>query len=85
VKVLTSLGEELVYATSGGFVEVKDDKVILLADTAERKDEIDVDRAGAAKARAAKRISEREHETDVERARLALHRALNRLKIAGRE
>jgi F-type H+-transporting ATPase subunit epsilon len=85
VKVRTSQGEEYLYATSGGFVEVRENKVVLLADTAERSSEIDVDRATTARGRAEKRISEREKETDIDRARLALHRALNRLRIAGRE
>jgi F-type H+-transporting ATPase subunit epsilon len=85
VRLRNTNGEEFRYATSGGFVEVRDNNVIVLADTAERTDEIDVSRAEAARDRAAQRLAEREKETDFERARLALHRALNRLKIAGRD
>jgi len=82
VKILDAEGKELRYATSGGFVEVRDNKVIMLAETAERADEIDADRAKAAKARAQQRVSERRADIDMERARIALQRALNRLKVS---
>jgi F-type H+-transporting ATPase subunit epsilon len=85
VKVVDAAGQEIRYATSGGFVEVNDNKVVMLAETAERSDEIDVNRAEAARDRAKKRLGGERSEIDVERARLALHRALNRLKVAGRE
>jgi F-type H+-transporting ATPase subunit epsilon len=71
------------YAVSGGFLEVRNNNVVLLADTAECTDEIDRIRAEAARDRANKLIIERKPETDIERARLSLKRALNRLKIAG--
>jgi F-type H+-transporting ATPase subunit epsilon len=84
VKILDSSGKEFRYATSGGFVEVHDNKVVMLAETAERSDEIDVKRAESAKDRAQRRLSEKKIETDIERARVALQRALNRLKVAGK-
>jgi F-type H+-transporting ATPase subunit epsilon len=84
VKIVDVQGKELRYATTGGFVEVHDNKVIMLAETAERSDEIDINRAQAARDRAQKRLGEKKVETDVERARLALHRALNRLKVSGK-
>ncbi len=84
VKVVDANGKETRYATSGGFVEVRDNKVILLAETAERSDEIDVDRAKVSRDRAQNRIARRTVETDVDRARVALARALNRLKISER-
>ena len=84
VKVVDANGKETHYATSGGFVEVRDNKVVLLAETAERSDEIDADRAKISRDRAKKRIAERNVETDVDRARVALARALNRLKISGK-
>ena len=84
VKVVDSQGKETHYSTSGGFVEVRDNRVILLAETAERSDEIDVDRAKISRDRAQQRIAERKVETDVDRARVALARAINRLKISGR-
>jgi len=82
VKVVDAAGKEMHFATSGGFVEVNDNKVVMLAETAERSDEIDVNRAEAARDRAKKRLEGKRSEIDVERARLALHRALNRLKVA---
>ena len=81
VRVVDPTGAESRYATSGGFVEVNNNKVILLAETAERSDEIDVQRAEKAKERAAQRLREEER-IDEERARVALARAINRLKIA---
>lgn len=84
VKVLDSSGTEECYATSGGFAEVNSNKVILLAETAERSDNIDVKRAEEAKQRALERLAKTD-EIDEERARAALARALNRLKVAGRE
>ena len=82
VKLVEASGSEARFATSGGFVEVHDNKVILLAETAERSDEIDVTRAETAKERARKRLAAKTAEIDVDRARLALFRALNRLKVA---
>ena len=81
VKIIETSGTESHYAISGGFVEVRENKVILLAETAERIDEIDVERVKAARDRALKRIAEKYPETNIERAKLALYRALNRLKI----
>jgi F-type H+-transporting ATPase subunit epsilon len=82
VKLVDAEGNEHRYATSGGVVEVKDNKVILLAETAERSDEIDVERAEAARDRARKRLAKKSAEVDADRARLALFRALNRLKVS---
>ena len=82
VKLVDLEGNELHFAASGGVVEVHDNKVIMLAETAERSDEIDVTRAEAARDRARKRLAEKKAEIDIERARLALFRAMNRLKVA---
>jgi F-type H+-transporting ATPase subunit epsilon len=82
VKVVAPDGSTQHYATSGGFVEVRGNKVLLLAETAETSSEIDVARAEAARDRAKGRLSEKDPEVDLERARMALHRAINRLKIA---
>lgn len=76
-------GDETVFATSGGFVEVNKNHVIFLADTAEKKEEIDSKRAQAAKARAEDRLQKKEPGTDIDRARAALARAINRLKTTG--
>jgi F-type H+-transporting ATPase subunit epsilon len=83
VKITDIAGTDLKFAVSGGFVEVRENKVLLLAETAERSDEIDTDRAKAARDRAQQRIAEKKANIDIERAKLALYRALNRLKTAG--
>lgn len=82
VKFISSGGTEQRYATSGGFVEVKDNHVVMLAETAERANEIDVDRASAAQMRAQQRLTEKPPSLDVDRAHAALMRAMNRLRIA---
>lgn len=84
VKFVDAGGREVRYATSGGFVEVKDNHVVLLAETAERADEIDVARAKAAEERARKRLADTSKDIDVARAQAALARAVNRLRIAQR-
>jgi F-type H+-transporting ATPase subunit epsilon len=92
---LTTLGiGELMYrvghdgqflAVSGGFAEVRNDKVIVLADTAERPEEIDRARAERARERAERRLSGRsDDEVDYARALAALARAVARLMTAGR-
>jgi F-type H+-transporting ATPase subunit epsilon len=83
VKIKDASGTEFHYAISGGFVEVRENHVLLLAETAERTDEIDAQRAKSSRDRAQKRMAEKKSDIDFERARFALYRALNRLKIAG--
>jgi len=77
-------GKKFNIAISGGFLEVRDSKATVLATAAERAEEIDVERAEAAKQRAEQRLAARAPDLDVLRAELALKRALNRLKAAGR-
>lgn len=78
-------GRERYLAVSGGFAEVGNDKVIVLADTAERPDEIDRERAERARQRAEQRLTGRtQEEMDFTRAAAALARALLRLQVAGR-
>ncbi|REJ20528.1 MAG: F0F1 ATP synthase subunit epsilon [Paenibacillaceae bacterium] len=73
--------EQLV-AVNGGFVEVRKDKVVILAESAELPEDIDVERALAAKARAEQRLqAARQEEIDFRRAQLALMRAMNRLEV----
>ncbi len=67
-----------------GFAEVQPDHVTILAQIAERADEIDVPRAEAAKRRAEERLSKPGQEMDFERARIALLKALVRLQVATR-
>lgn len=77
--------EEFHLAVSGGFAEVHNDKVIVLADTAERPEDIDRARAERARERAESRLSGRsQEEIDYTRAMCALARALTRLQVAGR-
>src|SRR5699024_2698907 len=68
-------------AVSGGFLEVRPDKVTILAQSAERPGDIDIERARAAKERAEKRLQAKQDEIDFRRAELALKRALNRLEV----
>ncbi|MHB1125892.1 MAG: F0F1 ATP synthase subunit epsilon [Bacillota bacterium] len=75
-------GQSEKMAISGGFLEVFNNKVVLLSDTAELSTEIDVSRAERAKERAEQRLNQKEPETDFARAELALKRALARLRAA---
>jgi F-type H+-transporting ATPase subunit epsilon len=77
-------GNEHRYATSGGFVDVVKNQVIVLTETAERADEIDVSRAEAAKNRAAERLEKRVPRINTDRAKTAFQRAVNRLRVARR-
>ncbi len=78
----TRNGVDHYLAVHGGFAEVKDNVVIILADSAERAEEIDVSRAEAAKQRAEARLKKRDAELDVLRAEMALRRALTRIKTS---
>ena len=70
-------------AVSGGFAEVRNDKVIILADTAERPEEIDRARAERSRERAERRLSGRaQEEVDYARCQIALARAQTRLAVA---
>lgn len=70
-------------AVSGGFVEVNSNKVTVLAESAELKEEIDLQRALEAKKRAEERLAaEKKNAVDQIRAELALNRAVNRIKVA---
>ncbi len=78
--------EEYHVAMSGGFAEVRNDKVIILADVAEAPGDIDRARAERARDRAEARVSGRasQDEIDYARAMCALARALTRIQVAGR-
>ena len=67
-----------------GFAEIQPDRVTILAQIAERADEIDVARAEAAKKRAEERLTKPTLDMDFERARIAMMKALIRLQVASR-
>jgi F-type H+-transporting ATPase subunit epsilon len=71
-------------AIAFGFAEVQPDRVTILAQIAEKADEIDVARAEAAKKRAEERLSKPTTDMDFERARIAMLKALIRLQVASR-
>jgi F-type H+-transporting ATPase subunit epsilon len=73
--------EEQYMSISGGFLEVRPDKVIVLADACERAEEIDVERAEAAKRRAEEILKTKPPEVDTTAAEAALRRSLVRLKV----
>jgi len=77
-------GEESYISVSGGFLEVMGNKIIILADTAEHAEEIDLQRAEEALAKAQERIKTRAADIDLERAMAAARRSQARLKVARR-
>jgi len=77
--------DETYMAVTGGFLEVRPDKVIVLADACERAEEIDIARAEAAKQRAEEMLKAHRPEIDTARAEAALRRSLIRLKVAERK
>jgi F-type H+-transporting ATPase subunit epsilon len=85
VRVKKSGGQEDLIAVHGGFIEVRKEKVVVLAEAAELPEEIDVDRARAAKERAERRLSEKAENIDFTRAQIALQKAINRLRVSGRQ
>jgi len=75
-------GQDRYVFVSGGFAEVLPQKVTVLAESAERRRDIDVGRAKAALERAQKRLESKEAELDFERALDSLRRAQSRLSLA---
>src|SRR5690625_5155460 len=71
-------------AVNGGFLEVRPEKVTILAQSAEKSDDIDIDRAKRAKERAEKLLQSTSQDIDIKRAQLALHRAINRIEVANK-
>jgi len=87
ILTLRNDGEEQLLAVGGGFLQVYRDRVLILADAAERSDELDEQRADEARARAEAALKEaKEHPGSVqaEAAQLALRRSLVRLNVARR-
>ena len=77
-------GEDSFIVVSGGFMEVMPEKVTILADTAERLDEIDVERAEAALKAAEEQIAAAPANMDLERALASMRRSQARIKVARR-
>ena len=80
-------GKEQSIASSQGYMEVNSSEVTILVNTAELEDEIDVERALAAKERAQERLEKKSSEARIneKRAEMALRKALNRVNVAGRD
>ena len=76
--------EETTMAITGGFIEVRENRVTILADAAERGEEIDVARVEEARRRAEERLASREATVDMVQAETALKQALVRLKAVER-
>lgn len=74
-------GKERYLFINGGFAEVLPDTVTILAESAERRQDIDVERATKAKSRAEKRLAEKLKNIDLVRAEVSLRRAVHRLKL----
>ncbi|HUZ01915.1 MAG TPA: F0F1 ATP synthase subunit epsilon [Thermomicrobiaceae bacterium] len=71
-------------AVFGGFLEVAHNRVLVLADTAERAEEIDLARAESARQRAETRLADRVTDIDLARAELSLRRSMLRLRVGRR-
>ncbi len=70
---------------SEGFMEVMQDKTVILADTAEWPNEIDANRAKAAEERARERLQRKLSHIEYMRSQAALQRAITRLRVSGRK
>jgi len=84
VMVIKRGSDETEMAITGGFLEVREDKVTILADAAERAEEIDVSRAEEARRRAEQQLERRDSEADLVSAAAQLQKALLRLRVAER-
>ncbi len=74
--------EILRLAVNGGFLEVQPDKVTILAQSAEKPEDIDVERAKRAQERAERLLASQQSNVDHQRAKIALRRAMNRLDVS---
>lgn len=77
-------GKPIHFATMGGVFQLKDNEALILTPTAERAEEIDIQRAEEAKKRAQERIDANTADIDVERAEIALMRAIARVKASSK-
>jgi F-type H+-transporting ATPase subunit epsilon len=85
IKIVDVEGKTIEFATGGGTVEVRKNKLLVLADSVETTDEIDAERAKKSYDRAKERLSSsNKADIDMIRAELSLQRAINRMKFVGR-
>ena len=88
IKIIDGAGRDHHFATSGGFAEMRNNRLTVIAETVEAAEDIDIDRARRARTRAEERVHEaraaRNAEIDRARAEAALARAMNRISVAGR-
>ncbi len=77
-------GEEEAMAITGGFLEVRNDRIVILADAAERVEEIDIARAEEARRKAEEAIRDQSSAGDLAQTQASLQRALMRLRVAHR-
>jgi F-type H+-transporting ATPase subunit epsilon len=77
-------GTDVPMAISGGFMEVRPERVIILADAAERAEEIDIARAEEAKRRAEEQLAHPSTEVNIAVSQAALQRAISRLEVANK-
>ena len=82
IKYKDDKGQERYVFVSGGFAEALPDRVTILAESAERRKNIDLERASGALERAQERIEKTNEDIDFARAKAALERALHRIKLA---
>ncbi len=81
VRYQDTSGKERCVFVSGGFTEALPDKVTILAESAERRCDIDTDRATASMERAKNRLDGKDDSIDYARSKAALERAIHRLKV----
>lgn len=82
IKLVTAEGQTEYYATSGGFLEVKKNKVIILTETIEKSDEIEVARAKEKISEGNKLLNDKPKEINSESVRESIVKAKNRIKVA---
>jgi F-type H+-transporting ATPase subunit epsilon len=73
---------EHILSVSGGYLEVRENQVVVLADAAERAEDIDLQRAIAARERAVAELAQKQSNVEAARASIALSRAIARIRVA---
>ena len=85
IVIVKKENESHYFTTGGGTIEVLNNKVLILADSMEKVEEIDIDRAEQAKERAMERLAKKkEEEINIARAELALKKSINRISSKGK-